>query len=68
MQHDNVTALQILGAEVEFIPAGYTSILQAMDEGLHKPFKQYLREESLSWMVWFTVIAAAHGPRGLTPY
>jgi len=51
MQHDNVTSLQILGAEVEFIPAGYTPILQAMDKGLHKPFKQYLREESLNWMV-----------------
>jgi hypothetical protein len=42
---------KILGAEVEFIPAGYTSVLQAMDKGLHKPFKQYPREESLSWMV-----------------
>ena len=51
MQHDNVTSLQILGAEVEFIPAGYTPVLQAMDKGLHKPFKQYLREESLNWMV-----------------
>jgi hypothetical protein len=41
----------ILGAEVEFIPAGYNPVLQAMDKGLHKPFKQYLREESLAWMV-----------------
>jgi len=30
----------ILGAEVEFIPAGYNPVLQAMDKGLHKPFKQ----------------------------
>jgi len=51
IQHDNVTSLQILGAEVEFIPAGYTPLLQAMDKWLHKPFKQYLREKSLSWMV-----------------
>jgi len=51
MQHENITSLQILGAEVEFIPAGYTPLLQAMDKGLHKPFKQYLREEGLSWMV-----------------
>jgi hypothetical protein len=40
MQHDNVTSLQILGAEVEIIPAGYTPVLQAMDKGLHKPFQQ----------------------------
>jgi len=51
MQDYIVTLLQILGAEVEFIPAGYTPLLQAMDKGLHKPFKQYLREEGLSWMV-----------------
>ena len=41
MQHGNVSALQILCAEVEVIPAGYTTVLQAMDKGLHKPFKQY---------------------------
>ncbi len=35
MQHDNVSTLQLLGAEVEFIPVGYTPVLQAMDKGLH---------------------------------
>ena len=51
MQHDNTTALQHVGVEVDFIPAGYTSILQVMDKGLHKPFKQYLREESMAFML-----------------
>ena len=51
MQHANTTALQQIGVEVEFIPPGYTSILQVLDKGVHKPFKQYLREESMAFML-----------------
>jgi hypothetical protein len=32
-------------------PPFITSILQVMDKGLHKPFKQYLREESMAFML-----------------
>jgi len=32
MQHNNVSALQQLGVEVDFFPAGYTPVLKAMDK------------------------------------
>jgi hypothetical protein len=51
MQHINTFALQQIGVEVDFIPAGYTPELQVLDKGVHKPFKQYLREESIAFMV-----------------
>jgi transposase-like protein len=51
MQHNNTAALQQIGVEVEFIPPGYTSVLQVLDKGVHKPFKQYLREESMAFML-----------------
>jgi hypothetical protein len=51
MQHNNTTALQQIGVEVEFIPPAYTSVLQVLDKGVHKPFKQYLREESMAFML-----------------
>ncbi len=51
MQHNNTTALQQIGVEVGFIPPGYTSVLQVLDKGVHKPFKQYLREESMAFML-----------------
>jgi len=51
MQHNNTLALQQIGIEVDFIPVGYTPILQELDKGVHKPFKQYLREESIAFMV-----------------
>jgi hypothetical protein len=37
--------------EVDFIPAGYTACLQVMDKGLYKPFKPYLREENVNWLM-----------------
>jgi len=51
MQYNNTTALQQIGVEVEFIPPGYTSIFQVLDKGVHKPFKQYLGEESMAFML-----------------
>jgi hypothetical protein len=45
---NNAAALQTAGVEVDFILAGYTPTLQVMDKGLHKPFKQYLRELSVA--------------------
>jgi hypothetical protein len=51
MQYNNTTALQQIGIEVEFIPPGYTSVLQVLDKGVLKPVKQYLREESMVFML-----------------
>jgi hypothetical protein len=51
VQHNNTFILQQIGIEVDFIPAGYTPVLQLLDKGVHKPFKQYLREESIAFMV-----------------
>jgi hypothetical protein len=51
LQHKNIFTLQQIGIEVNFIPVGYTPILQVLDKGVHKPFKQYLREEKIAFMV-----------------
>jgi hypothetical protein len=51
MQYNNTFALQQIGIEVDFIPAGYTPVLQVLDKGVRKPFKQYLKEESIAFMV-----------------
>jgi hypothetical protein len=51
MQHNNTFALQQISIENDFIPVGYTPILQVLNKGVHKPFKQYLREESITFMV-----------------
>jgi hypothetical protein len=39
LHNNSITALNHLGIEVDFIPAGYTQALQLMDKGIHKPFK-----------------------------
>jgi hypothetical protein len=46
-----IFTLQQIGIDVNFIPVGYTPILQVLDKEVHKPFKQYLREESSAFMV-----------------
>jgi hypothetical protein len=46
-----VHAIQGLGVEVDYIPAGYTGCLQVMDKGINKPFKQYLKHQSTAWLV-----------------
>jgi hypothetical protein len=38
-KEENVTVLQCGGVEVEFIPAGYTAVLQVLDKGVHRTFK-----------------------------
>jgi hypothetical protein len=37
MQHNNTFTLQQIGIEVDFIPSGYTPVLQVQDKGVHKP-------------------------------
>jgi hypothetical protein len=37
IQHNNIAALQQIDIEVDFIPAGYMTILQILDKGGQKP-------------------------------
>jgi hypothetical protein len=49
IQHNNIFALQQIVIEVDFIPVGYSAILQVLDKGVHKPFEQYLRKAFHPW-------------------
>ena len=49
-KEDNVIALQRSGVEVDFIPAGYTAVLQVMDKGVHRTFKHFFRENGINWL------------------
>jgi hypothetical protein len=40
-----------LGTHVEFVPPGYTGILQVMDVGLMRPFKDIVRAEFERFMI-----------------
>jgi hypothetical protein len=51
MMHSIVDAIQTLGVEVEIIPGGCTSLVQPVDIGVNKPFKNRLRESWEAWMV-----------------
>ena len=51
LKEENVNLVNGIGMEVDFIPAGYTACLQVMDKGLHKPFKGFLREENVNWLM-----------------
>ena len=44
-------AIEKCGSLLEFIPKGYTSLLQVCDVGLNKPFKDYMRSIVNDWMV-----------------
>ena len=44
-----VTAVNDLGADVDFIPAGYTCVLQPCDVGVNSQFKGYIREYHSRW-------------------
>jgi hypothetical protein len=43
MQQKDIFTLQQISIEVNFIPAGYTTMLRVLDKGVKKPFKMYLR-------------------------
>jgi hypothetical protein len=49
-KEENVTVLQCGGVEVEFIPAGYTVVLQVLDKGVHRTFKHFYRENCMNWL------------------
>ena len=44
-------AIQRLGVQVEYIPAGCTGLVQPVDVGYNKAFKAKMREEYTSWML-----------------
>ena len=50
MKEENIATTQRAGVEVDFIPAGYTACLQVLDKGVNKPFKQFIRDHSISWL------------------
>jgi hypothetical protein len=50
MKERNIVTTQRAGVEVDFIPAGYTACLQVLDKGVNKPFKQFIRDHSISWL------------------
>jgi len=50
MKEENIVTTQRAGVEVDFIPAGYTACLQVLDKGVNKPFKQFVRDDSIAWL------------------
>jgi hypothetical protein len=49
-KEENFTVLQCGGVEVEFIPAGYTAVLQVLDKGVHRTFKHFYHENCINWL------------------
>jgi len=49
-KEENVIVLQHGGVEVEFIPSGYTAVLQVLDKGVHRSFKHFYRENCINWL------------------
>ncbi len=46
-----VNAIQALGVQVEFIPAGCTGLVQPVNVRFNKAFKCKMRNEFLKWMM-----------------
>jgi hypothetical protein len=47
----SINSVNNIGIDIEFIPAGYTAVLQPIDEGVNKPFKDCLKEHQLQWII-----------------
>ena len=50
MMQSVVQAIQALGVQVEFIPAGCTGLVQPVDVGFNKSFKAKMREQFHTWI------------------
>jgi hypothetical protein len=50
MKEENIATTQRAGVEVDFIPVGYTACLQVLDKVVNKPFKQFVRDDSIAWL------------------
>lgn len=46
---DFVKSLNNLGVDVDYIPAGYTCVLQPVDVGVNAPFKRIIRDFHHQW-------------------
>jgi hypothetical protein len=46
-----INAIQALGVQVEFIPAGCTGLVQPVNVGFNKAFKCKMRDKFLKWMM-----------------
>jgi hypothetical protein len=44
-----VTSVNDLGVDVDFVPAGYTCVLQPVDVGVNAPFKTAIRDLNHKW-------------------
>ena len=51
MQGKIVRSTQQLGTQLEFILGGYTAVLQVLDKGVKKPFKDHYRKQQLNWQI-----------------
>ena len=50
LQAEIVAAIQCLGVQVEFIPPGFTGLLQPVDVVFNKAFKAKLRSKYNTWL------------------
>ena len=51
MQGSFIRKINDLGTEVDFIPGGYTCVLQPCDVGINKPLKQAIRYLHMQWTI-----------------
>lgn len=49
LKSDFVNAINDLGCDVDFIPAGYTCVLQPVDVGVNATFKKCIRDHHHAW-------------------
>jgi DDE superfamily endonuclease len=51
MMRKFVTACNDIGVDVNYIPAGYTCVLQPVDVGFNAPFKRHRRDYHHKWCI-----------------
>lgn len=51
MQGAFTNKLNAIGADAEFFPGGYTSVLQPYDVGLNRPFNNHIKKSYMNWCV-----------------
>ena len=57
-----VQMIQELGMEVKHIPGGCTSLCQPVDVGFNKPFKDWIQQQWLNWMINESVVHGTTSP------
>ena len=61
-----VTEVNDLGTDVDYIPKGYTCVLQPVDVGVNAQFKNFIRDQHHAWCL-VTYPAVAQGDKFPTP-